>query len=101
MTDPVARLAIAEADEAAARRRLQSTLAALQERLAPGRLARDTKRDLSGAGQAAARRTADTARRYPGALAGLVALGGLFLARHRIVALLRRPAKATRDAGAS
>lgn len=101
MSDPAARLALAEAEATAARDRLHGTLTVLQARLEPKRLARDTAKELSEAGGVAARRTADAARRNPGALAGAVALAGLFLARHRLVALVRRPRKATGDGDAS
>ena len=97
MTDPVVRLVKAEADAAVARQRLHATLTVLQDRLEPKRLARETARDLSQAGGIAARRTADAAFRNPGALAGMVAVAGLFLARHRITSLFRRKPQATGD----
>ena len=95
MSDPVSRLAAAEAQAALARERLHFSLGALQARLEPKRLAREARRGLSDAGLAATQRTADAARRNPGALAGLVAVAGLFLGRHRIAGLFRRRPKAT------
>jgi hypothetical protein len=85
--DPVQRLAAAEANAAAARERLSATLSTLQERLNPKRLARDAASDVADAGSIAA----DSAARNPGALAGAVAVAGLFLARHRIGQLFGRP----------
>ena len=84
MTDPVQRLAAAEANAAIARERLTNTLAVLQERVNPKRLARDAAGDVADAGSVAVQ----SASRHPGALAGLVAAAGLFLARHRIVRLV-------------
>lgn len=101
MSDPVVRLAEAEVAAVAARERLNLTLVALQNRLEPKRLARDTVDDLREAGGVAARKAADAAGRNPGPLAGIVAVAGLFLARHRLAALVRRGRKATRDADAS
>ena len=101
MSDPVIRLAEAEAAAVMARERLHITMTALQARLEPKRLARDTVADLREAGDVAASRAADAAGRNPGPLAGLVAVAGLFLARHRIVALVRGRRAATRDADAS
>lgn len=98
MSDAVTRLAAAEIEAGAARERLSGTLATLQERLAPRRLAREARREIVDAGGVAAQRTAAAVRRRPGGLAGAVALAGLFLARHRIVSLLSRPKrKATRS----
>lgn len=101
MTDPVKRLADAEFEAAEARERLARTLAALQARLRPRRLARTAARDLAEAGNAAAKAGVETARRNPGALAGATALAGLFLARHRLVQLYRRVRGETRDGDAS
>lgn len=98
MMDPVQRLAAAEANALAARQRLSRTLTALQERLNPKRLAREAAHDVVDAGTVAA----DNARRHPGALAGAVAVAGLFLARHRVTTLLTgRPRRATRARPAS
>lgn len=90
MTDPVQRLATAETQAAAARERLSATLTALQERLNPKRLAREAADDMVDARSVAAA----SASRHPGALAGLVAVAGLFLARHRIAALFGRQPRA-------
>jgi hypothetical protein len=100
MTAVVTRLAEAEAQAIVARERFARSAAALQERLEPRRLARDAAREMRQAGEDAARRTADGARRNPRALAGVVAVAGLFLARHRIASLFRRR-KATGDDPAS
>lgn len=102
MTDPVLRLAEAEAQAALARANLSHSAHALQARLNPRALANSAKREMADAGQAAAKAGMDGARRNPVLLAGLTALAGLFLARHRIAALVRRPKRGeTRDAPAS
>lgn len=99
MTDPVIRLAAAEQEAEAARARMNGTVALLQERLEPKRLAREARGGLIDARDAAVERAGDIARRRPGALAGAVAAAGLFLGRHRIARLLRRRrTKATSDA---
>lgn len=90
MTDPVARLAQAEVAAAAARARLNASLAILQQRLEPKRLVRDARRELVEARGVATRRTVAAVRANPTTLAGAVAVAGLFVARHRIVALFRR-----------
>ena len=93
MTDPVQRLAAAEANAALAKQRLSRTLGVLQERLNPGRLAREAASDVIDVGNVAA----DNARRHPGALAGAVAVAGLLLGRHRVLALFTgRPRAASR-----
>lgn len=90
MTVPSPQLVAAEAEALATRTRLNATLETLQARLEPRRLARETVRDVTDAGSAAARRSVKVAQRNPGALAGMVAVAGLFLGRHRIAALFRR-----------
>lgn len=90
MTLPSPRLVAAEAEALAARHRLNATLEALQRRLEPRRLARETVREVTDASTVAARRGVEAAQRNPGALAGIVAVAGLFLGRHRIAALFRR-----------
>lgn len=88
MTDPVERLSTAEANAKVARERLAGTVSVLQERLAPKRLAREAIEDIADVRTVAV----DSAGRHVGALTGVVALAGLFLARNRIAALLgRRP----------
>jgi hypothetical protein len=89
MTDPVQRLAAAEIEASAARERLSSTLALLQARLNPKRLARQAIRDVADKGSAVAVAGVEGAKRNPGALAGVTALAGLFLARHQIADLVR------------
>ena len=84
MTDPVQRLATAEANATAARERFSATMADIQDRLNPKRLAREAASDMADAGSVAT----ESVSRHPGALAGIVALAGLFLARHRVFALL-------------
>ncbi len=91
--DPATRLADAELEAAVARERLSSTLGKLQVKLNPRTLARQAARDVADKGGAAAQASLDTAVRNPGAVAGATAVAGLFLARHRIVALFRRKPK--------
>lgn len=90
MSDPVTRLAEAEAKAAAARARLSVTMSALQDRLEPRRLAQEARRGLADAGNVAAEQARDAVRQRPGALAGVVAVAGLFLARHRIAGLFHK-----------
>lgn len=89
MTDPVNRLVAAEIEATLARERLSSTLAVLQARLAPKRLARRAVDEVTDAGTTAAKVGVATARRNPAALAGLAGIVGLFLARHRLAGLVR------------
>jgi len=90
---PTLRLAEAEAEALAARKRLNATLGKLQVRLNPRALALQAARELTDKGGAAAQASLNTAVRNPGAVAGATAVAGLFLARHRIVALFRRKPK--------
>lgn len=90
MTDAAQRLFAAEAAAVAQRERTQATLAEVKQRLQPRRLARVALVEATVAGESAAIAGARTARRYPGALVGIVALAGLFLARHRIAELFGR-----------
>jgi hypothetical protein len=90
---PTLRLAEAEAEALAARERLNATLGKLQVRLNPRALALQAARELTDKGGAAAQASLNTAVRNPGAVAGATAVAGLFLARHRIVALFRRKPK--------
>lgn len=90
MTLPSPELLAAEAEAAVARQRLATTIEAIQIRLEPRRLARETVREVTDAGTVAAQRGIDAAQRNPRAFAGVVALAGLFLARHRIAGLFRR-----------
>jgi hypothetical protein len=97
MTLPSPELLAAEAEANAARARLHATVEAIQTRLEPRRLARETMREVTDVGGLAAIRGVEAAQRgvvaaqrNPGALAGIVALAGLFLGRHRIAALFRR-----------
>lgn len=92
---PAHQRAEAEAQAKLARDRLSATIAELQDRLNPRTLALGAARDAQEAGERAARVGADTVRRNPGTATGLVALAGLFLARHRIAALFRAKPKPT------
>jgi len=98
MTDPATRLQDAEAEAATARERLSGTLRKLQVRLNPRDLAKQAARDVADKGQAAAQASLDTAVRNPGTVAGVTAVAGLFLARHRIASLFRRKPKPHRYA---
>lgn len=91
--DPAADIRAAALREAQARARMTQTLREVRARLAPGALAREGARKVADAGQSAARNGADAARRNAAGLAGAIALGALFLARHRIAALFRRKPK--------
>ena len=93
MTDPATRLMDAEAEAAAARERLSGTLRKLQVRLNPRDLAKQAARDVADKGQAAAQASLDTAVRNPRAVAGVTAVAGLFLARHRLAGLFRKKDK--------
>ena len=95
MTDPVARLALAEAEATAARERLSMTLAQAQVRLNPKLLAKQATRDAADKGTALAQAGVESVKRNPGALTGVVALAGLFLGRHRIAALFHKDRGAT------
>ena len=88
--DPARQIADAERTAAAARERVSGTLAALQVKLNPRRMARQAVRDATDRGSSAAMSSLETARRNPGATAGIVAMAGLFLARRRITSLFRR-----------
>ncbi|MEG3164305.1 DUF3618 domain-containing protein [Sphingomonas sp. PB2P19] len=89
MTAPI-ELSQVERDRDAARARVARTLGELQERLNPKTLARKAARDLTEAGTVLADKSAHTLKRNPGTVAGVTALAGLFLARHRIFGLFRR-----------
>lgn len=89
--DPAKRIAAAERDAAMAKERLTRTVAQLQDKLSPKQIARRAMSDATDRGNAAV----DTARRNPGATAGLVAVAGLFLARRRIASLFRRKRSTT------
>ena len=90
MTDPAQRLIDAQAASVAARERVTGSMARLQDKLNPKRIARRAVRDVTDAGTSAAEVSVDTARRYPAALIGVAAAAGLFFARHRIARLVRR-----------
>jgi hypothetical protein len=92
MTAPID-LAQAERDRDAARARVTQTLGALQDRLNPRTLALKAARDLTEAGTVLADKSAHTLKRNPGTVAGVTALAGLFLARHRIFGLFRRKSR--------
>lgn len=86
MSDPAANLRRAEVTAAEARARLDGTVAELQTRLDPGRLAQEAKE----AGSAVAIAGVEQARRNPGVVAGAMAALGLFLARGKIAGMVRR-----------
>jgi hypothetical protein len=85
-----AKVAAAEIESALARQRVMMTLGQLQDRLNPKKLALNAGRDAADAGTAALNASVETVIRYPGPTAGMAAVAGLFLARHRIVGLFRR-----------
>lgn len=91
--DPAAEIKAAEQREALARQQLTGTLQELQARLNPKALAREGARKVADAGQTAANKGADAARRNPAPVAGAAAVGVLFLSRRRIAALFRRKKK--------
>lgn len=93
--DPAAEIRAAEQREALARQKLTGTLQELQARLSPKALAREGARKVADAGQSAATKGADVARRNPAPVAGAAAVGVLFLSRRRIAALFRRKKKPT------
>jgi ElaB/YqjD/DUF883 family membrane-anchored ribosome-binding protein len=85
-----AKVAAAEIESALARQRVMMTLGQLQDRLNPKKLALNAGRDVADASTAALNASVDTVKRNPGPAAGMAAVAGLFLARHRIVGLFRR-----------
>lgn len=91
--DPAEEIRAAEQREALARQKLTGTLQELQARLNPKALAREGARKVADAGQSAASKGADVARRNPAPVAGAAAVGVLFLARRRIAGLFRRKKK--------
>lgn len=80
----------AEARAALAREKLNTTVGALQAQLEPQVLIQKAKEHAVDGGERAARASAEVARRNPAALAGTLALGLAFLARHRIAGGVRR-----------
>lgn len=80
----------AEAEVAVHRQRVAASVRDLKNKVNPKRIAKQAVADATVAGESAAIAGADTIRRYPGTLAGVVAAAGLFLARHRIAYLIRR-----------
>ena len=87
MTETSPQLIAAQMAVTKRRARMRETVAALKYQVSPKRVARKMLVDATVAGEAAAVAGAEKVRRYPGALAGLVAVAGLFLARHRIADL--------------
>lgn len=85
-----AKVAAAEIEAALARQRVMMTIGQLQDRLNPRKLALNAASDVADAGTAALTASVDTVKRNPGPAAGMAAVAGLFLARHRIVSLFRR-----------
>ena len=95
MTDTNARLAMAQAEADAARRRLHDTLALVQARLNPKSIARES---LDYAGDKA-REGAEIASQHPGKLAGVAVAAGLWFGRRRIARLLRGKHETSDHAG--
>lgn len=93
MTGTRLSVAAAELDATIKRERLSATARELQAKLNPTRIAKQAVVDATVAGEAAAIASVDTVRRNPGAAAGMVAVAGLFLARHRIAQLFGRGAR--------
>lgn len=88
-------LAKAEANSADARRRLASTVVALQSRLKPAALARDAIEELKEVGGDMARSGIETVRRNPLPAVGIAALLTAFVARRPLARLFgRKPSDA-------
>jgi len=101
MTDaptPADRLTDAEREAVLARDRVTDTLAVLQHRLDPRKVARQTARDVGDRGSALAEASLDTARRNPGALAGVAAGLGAFVIGRPILRFFRHRREARRIA---
>lgn len=90
-----ASVAAAEARASAAKQRLSATAGALQERLAPHALARDAADTLADAGRKALDTSVETARANPGLVVGGAAAMVAFLARNRLISLVRGKKRAT------
>ncbi|SDA12970.1 hypothetical protein [Sphingomonas sp. NFR15] len=86
--DPVA---AAEERARIARARLETSAAALRERVDPRTVARNAAEGLREQAEAAAA----VARRNPGIVAGTLAVAGLLIARRPVLALFRRRGKDT------
>lgn len=95
MTDPVL---AAEAQAAAARARLDTTLATLQARLAPKALVQDAAQGLLDKGQAIAGDSVAVVKRNPLTVIGALTAAGLFFARKPIARLFVRSGDATSSA---
>jgi hypothetical protein len=93
---PVETLAAAEARVLHAHERLSTTVTQLQAKLDPRPRAQKVAREARVVGETAA----GIAKERPEIVAGAVAAGALFLARHRIARLFRRPRKDTPPATA-
>jgi len=83
------RLTDAEREAALARERLGETVATLQHRLDPRKVARETMRDAGDRGTAVAQASLDTARRHPGAVGGVAAGLAAFVIGRPIVRFIR------------
>ena len=83
-------LAKAEAQAAAAKQRLATTAVALKSRLKPGALAGDAVGKLKAIGGDAARAGADTIRRNPVPVVGVVTAIAAFLVRKPIIRFFRK-----------
>lgn len=89
MSDAKADLAHAQAMSIAARERAASSLARVQDKLNPKRMAKRAAREVADAGTSTARAGIGAVQRYPATLAAIAAATGLFLARHRIARMTR------------
>ncbi len=87
---PVSRLAVAQARAAAARARLSGTIGQLQERARPTSLVHDVTETLKERGTDVVVGLVDTAKARPARTGAVLALVGLFLARHRVAGLVRQ-----------
>ncbi|MDE0877710.1 MAG: phosphatase [Sphingomonas bacterium] len=90
MTKASPKLAAAQLAVVEHRERTRQTLALLKNKVNPKRVARQALVEATVAGESVAIAGAKTVQRYPVTLAGLVAVAGLFLARHRIGELFHR-----------
>lgn len=83
------RLALAQARAKTARARLSDTIGQLQERARPTSLAQDVAETLKERGSDLALGMVKTAKTRPARTGAVLAIIGLFLARHRVAGLVR------------
>lgn len=92
--------ALARADADAARVRLEITLSELKSKLRPQSLAESAVESVKTSTTTLALRSVDTARERPALAAAIAGAIGLFVARHRIGAMIharRHPSDAEKD----